>query len=77
MTSAVCQNQAMHMVKRMEHMVIVIVMVMDKAGNRHVFTVLHISLERLCFVFLQKSALGLNMFSNIPEHRKDVICLMY
>ena len=39
------------MVKRMEHMVIVIVMVMDKAGNGHVFTVLHISLERLCCVF--------------------------
>ena len=44
MTAAVCQNQAMHMVKRMEHMVIVIVMVMDKAGNGHVFTVLHTSL---------------------------------
>ena len=51
------------MVKRMEHMVIVIVMVMvmDKAGNGLV----------LCF--LQKSALGLNMFSNILEHRKDYI----
>lgn len=67
------------MVKRMEHMVIVIVivMVMGKAGNGHVFTVLHISLERLCCVCLQKSALGLNMFSNIPEHRKDEVCLMY
>ncbi len=57
----------MHMVKRMEHMVIVIVMVMvmDKAGNGLV----------LCF--LQKSALGLNMFSNILEHRKDYNFLMY
>lgn len=46
------------MVKRMEHMVIVIVMVMDKAGNGHVFTVLHISLERLCCVCFAKISIG-------------------